>query len=90
MDIKELRKSFDDVPKISQQDERINKLIKKVFYHDADGKELLKLLIDKFLLFSVCPPDKPISYGYFREGQNQLLLNIKKIADNWISKEERK
>ena len=40
-------------------------------------------MLDKFLLFPTCPPDKPVSYGYFREGQNQLLLSLKTISENW-------
>lgn len=51
-------------------------LCHQVFCIDPSGKEVLQILSDH-LNSPVCPPDKSSSYGYFREGQNNIIRQIK-------------
>lgn len=52
-------------------------LCHQIFECSVEGKELYSMLREHFE-DAVCPPDKEPSYGYFREGQNNLIRQFKK------------
>jgi len=87
MSWEELRKE----PEVKQQDlsdddKDIQRLIIDVFYGTQAGSYLLEKLLSKYLSAPVCPPSQNAAYGYYREGQNSVLLGIKLIIDNYKSK----
>ena len=67
--------------KLDPDDDRILTLVANIFGYSEEGKELLKLISKKYLEAPVCPHDKPASYGYYRDGQNSMVLKIKKILE---------
>ena len=64
---------------LSAEQTRINQLITHVFGVNEEGKELLDSLLKQFLEAPVCPVGRDSTYGYYREGQNSLLLSFKRI-----------
>ncbi len=75
--------SWDDIDKVEepkkQQEEQITKfcsLCYQVFKEYPTGRELMDIL-NLHLDTAVCPPDKEASYGYFREGQNNIIRQMK-------------
>jgi hypothetical protein len=69
------------IPEMSEKDKVIQRLIVDVFHGTQDGRDLLDKLLSKYLYASVCPPNQNAAYGYYREGQNSILLGIKLIID---------
>lgn len=45
------------------------------------GAQLLDTLEDMFIKQPTCPVGSPEGYGYFREGQNSLILKIRAIVN---------
>ncbi len=48
----------------------------QLFEINPIGQEFIELLNNQ-LATPVCPPDKEASWGYFREGQNNIIRQIK-------------
>jgi hypothetical protein len=74
--------SWEDIEKEEQpkeasqeQVDRFCLLCNEVFCMNEQGKELLNIL-SNHLNTPVCPPDKESSYGYFREGQNNIIRQL--------------
>lgn len=55
---------------------KFSRLCHNVFELTPDGKELMCTL-NSHLDTPVCPPDKEAAYGFFREGQNNIIRQIK-------------
>lgn len=51
------------------------------------GLQLLDTLEEVFLRQPVCPPGCIEGYGHYREGENQLVLRIRKIVNNAMKQE---
>lgn len=50
-------------------------------FSNPHGLQLLETLEEMFVRQSVSPPGCPEGYGYFREGQNSLILKIRSIVN---------
>lgn len=59
-----------------QETEKFCSLCHQTFAVSIAGKKLFEIL-EKHLESPVCPPDKSINYGYFREGQNNIIRQFK-------------
>jgi hypothetical protein len=76
--------SWQDIEKTDSEDQskaqdairRFCSLCYQLFEQNPLGKEFMKMLDDQYHS-PVCPPDKESSWGYFREGQNNLIRQIK-------------
>jgi hypothetical protein len=69
----------DEIPEdvTESQVKGFSSLCYHVFEGNENGQKLLSLLNVHFET-PVCPPDKDPSYGFFREGQNNIIRQIKK------------
>lgn len=56
----------------NHENDKLNHLVYRVFGTE-DGKELLEMLVKNHLMAPVCPPNTTASYGYYREGQNEII-----------------
>jgi hypothetical protein len=57
--------------------QRLNDALGALFTSDQ-GKQTLKLLEEVYLTAPTCPPGATKGYGYFREGQNDLIRYIRR------------
>ena len=75
MSWEDIDKPFEEKPQPQKTIELIS-LTNAIFNLNEEGKRWLKLMEDLYFPMPVCPLDKPVTYGYFREGQNQILRDI--------------
>jgi len=59
--------------------ERMNELVLKIFEHNEDGKDLLKLLVKSYVM----DPTKSLETNMlaFRSGQNDVILRLIRIIE---------
>jgi hypothetical protein len=63
-------------------DKRIQQLLVSLFDKNPEGKELLQLLRQVYLVsMPVAPWNKESAYAYYREGQNQLIRSFSIIIE---------
>lgn len=63
-------------PPLKEEVDRFCSVCYEVLKENVRGRELMDLLASHFEM-PVCPPDKEASYGYFREGQNNIIRQLK-------------
>lgn len=58
------------------EQDKLASLAYSVFVMNPSGKELLEKLKEKYLLAPVCLHNQSPNYGYYREGENQMIRNF--------------
>lgn len=59
-----------------------NKLCRQVFVNTKEGREILEILKKAYLIkYPVCSPEHDSCWGYFREGQNNIIRYLEFAAN---------
>lgn len=61
-----------------EMDKRLKEQVIGVFLN-PQGEQLLQTLEDLYVRQTVCPPGATKGYGFWREGQNSLILKFQAI-----------